>query len=571
MSTHTTRSKPGSSNLSGGSTEPQASGHSSQGPSWRLSLTGMIAALAVLIPLIASPAAIAAPPENAHGVLNRAFNALGGAEVLSSTSNLQIEATGETRVPFEGFDPGEAVSANTYSGSYSIDVEQNLIRVDVTRQPLFEVFQFFPEESFTIVANEEIGHLSDQALFTFPGDLATQNVTALWRQQVLFNPQLLMAAAAENPEIVSVGGITKLDGRTHRILTIDNDVAPIHLFMDNRSALISKLVTTESNPLVRDVTVEVHYRQWQQGQDMPYPAEVELVVDGMSLWEESRTAFSTPDELPVGLFDDLALADPTAFDPALAEYGRQSQHLVLAFLAAGFTFSPDQPIFGINELAPGIHHVATDTSSIIVEQADGLVLLEAPLSPAYGSTLVDIAGDTSDKPISHIIQSHHHVDHASGVRSVVATGAELVVGPGVGDLWDQVLTAESTIRPDALSETPVTVARHEVAEGSSLTLDDDLNAITTYSVPGPHARDMLVTAINTGEEIIVFNADLYNTGLGFTLALPGPSILFEALRTTGLLDADCNSELPMTIVPTHGLPLSLPEALAEVGASNVGC
>ena len=100
MSMHTTRSTPGSSNLSGGSTVPQAAGHSSQGPSWLRSLTGMAVALAVLIALIASPAAMAAPPENAHGVLNRAFNALGGAEVLSSTSNLQIEATGETRVPY---------------------------------------------------------------------------------------------------------------------------------------------------------------------------------------------------------------------------------------------------------------------------------------------------------------------------------------------------------------------------------------------------------------------------------------------------------------------------------------
>jgi glyoxylase-like metal-dependent hydrolase (beta-lactamase superfamily II) len=341
--------------------------------------------------------------------------------------------------------------------------------------------------------------------------------------------------------------------------------------MDNHSALISKLVTTESNPLVRDVTVEVHYRQWQQSQNMPYPAEVELVVDGASLWEESRTGFSTPDEFPDDLFDNLALADPAAFDLEMAEYGRQSHHVVLAFFGLGATYSPEQPIMAINELAPGVHHVATDTTSIIVEQANGLVLLEAPLSPAYGSTLVDVAGDVSDKPISHIIQSHHHLDHASGVRSVVATGAELVMGPGVGDLWDQILTAESTIRPEPFSQAPVAVVRHEVAEGSSLTLDDDLNAITVYSAPGPHARDMLITAINTGDEIIVFNADLYNGGVGFTLALPGPSILFEALRTIGLIGANCDSELPMTIVSTHGVPLSLSDALAEVGASNVGC
>ena len=533
----------------------------------------ILLAVAALVAVSSFSAATAAPSKAGHGVLNRAFKAIGGAEALVATSSLQIEASGEARVSFEGFDPGEVVAADAYSRSYSIDLDQNLIRVDVTRQPLFEVFQFFPEESFTIVANQDIGHLSDQALFTFPGDLATQHVSALWRQQMLFNPQLLLAEAVENPDAVTVGGITKLDGRPHRVLTFDNDVAPIRLYVDQRTALISKLVTTESNPLVRDVEVEVHYRDWQRSEGMPYPAQVELVVDGLSIWVENRTSFATNQRFPADHFDNLALADPTAYDPALAEFGQQSHHLVLSFFGAGFTYFPEQPIAAVVELAPGVHHVAADTGSIIVEQADGLVLLEAPLSPAHGSTLIDVASEISDQPISHIVQTHHHVDHASGVRSVVAAGAELVVGPGVGDLWGRVLTAESIIRPDALSQSPVDAVVREVAEGSSLTLDDDVNTITAYSVPGPHAGDMLVTAINTGDEVFVVNGDLYNGGFGFTVALPGPSIFFEALRTTGLIDASCNSELPMTIVSIHGVPLSLADALAEVDSLgiDVGC
>ncbi len=306
---------------------------------------------------------------------------------------------------------------------------------------------------------------------------------------------------------------------------------------------------------------------------MPYPGQVELVVDGLSIWEENRTSFAIDQQFPAGHFDNLALADPAAADPELAEFGRQSHHIVLSFFAAGFTYFPEQPIMGVTELAPGVHHVAAGTSSLVVEQADGLVLLEAPLSPAYGSTLIDVVGEISDQRISHIIQSHHHVDHASGVRSLVAAGAELVVGPGVGDLWDTVLTARSTIRPDALSQTSVDAVVREVAEGSSWTLDDDVNTITAYSVPGPHAGDMLVTAINTGDEVLVVNGDLYNGGFGFTVALPGPSVFFEALRTTGLIDASCNSELPMTIVSIHGVPLSLADALAEVDALgiDVGC
>ena len=530
-------------------------------------------ALAALVTVSSLATATAAPEGAGRGVLNRAFNALGGAEGLAGISTLQIEASGETRVSLEGFDPGEAVAADTYTRSYSIDLDQDLIRVDVTSQPLFEAFQFFPEADFTIVANRDIGHLSDQAVFTFPGDLASQHVAALWRQQLLFNPQLLLAAAVENPEIVTVGGVARLDGRPHRVLTFDNDVAPIRVFIDQRTALISKLVTRESNPLVRDVEVEVHFREWQRGQGMRYPAQVEVVVDGLSIWEESRASFAINQQFPADHFENLALADPAAADPELAEFGRQSHHLVLSFFGAGFTYSPEQPITGVTELAPGVHHVAAGTSSLVVEQADGLVLLEAPLSPTYGSTLIDVVGEISDQRISHIIQSHHHVDHASGVRSLVAAGAELVVGPGVGDLWDTVLTARSTIRPDALSQTSVDAVVHEVAEGSSWTLDDDGNTITAYSVPGPHARDMLVTAIDTGDEVFVVNGDLYNGGFGFTVALPGPSVFFEGLRTTGLIDADCNSELPMTVVSIHGVPLSLADALAEVDALgiDVGC
>ena len=199
-------------------------------------------------------------------MLNRAFNALRGVDALAATSTLQIEANGEARVGFEGSDPSDVVAADTYIRSYSIDLDQNLIRVDVTRQPLFEAFQFFPEENFAIVANQDIGHLSNQALFTFPGDLA---------------------------------------------------------------------VTVESNPLV-----------------------------------------------PADHFENLALADPTAYVPALAEFGRQSHHLVMAFFGAGFTYFPEQPIRSVTELAPGVHHVAAGTGSLIVEQTDGLVSLEAPLSPA---------------------------------------------------------------------------------------------------------------------------------------------------------------------------------------------
>ncbi len=103
--------------------------------------------------------------------------------------------------------------------------------------------------------------------------------------------------------------------------------------------------------------------------------------------------------------------------------------------------------------------------------------------------------------------------------------------------------------------------------------DDDIT-ITVYHVPAnPHADDNLITTIETDGEMFLYQADLYNAGFGFTLVIGGQASLFSALRDLGIIDEDCNSALPLTIVPAHGFPTTLEDSLTELASFNVdvGC
>ncbi|MDH3681666.1 MAG: MBL fold metallo-hydrolase [Acidimicrobiia bacterium] len=70
--------------------------------------------------------------------------------------------------------------------------------------------------------------------------------------------------------------------------------------------------------------------------------------------------------------------------------------------------------------------------ALVGDHDDGLIVLEAPFTPVHGTDIVDAVNRLApNAPITHVVQSHHHIDHASGVRSLVAAGATLVVGNGV--------------------------------------------------------------------------------------------------------------------------------------------
>ena len=114
----------------------------------------------------------------------------------------------------------------------------------------------------------------------------------------------------------------------------------------------------------------------------------------------------------------------------------------------------------------------------------------------------------------------------------------------------------------------------EVPLDGAFSIQDGNVTITAHHLSAnPHADDMLITVVETGGEVFVYEADLYNAAFGLTLVLGGPESLFAGLRDLDIIDTSCNSAVPLTIIPTHGAPLSLADSLAELAdlGIDVGC
>ena len=147
---------------------------------------------------------------------------------------------------------------------------------------------------------------------------------------------------------------------------------------------------------------------------------------------------------------------------------------------------------------------------MLVEQADRLILLEAPAYPERAEAILDWVSETfASKRITHVVVTHFHSDHTGGVRTIAATGATVVVGrPTAGFFANNVLQRPSTIVEDALSTVDVAAEVVSVRMRRPVTLDDPQRPVTIYRVRNAHSRDMVVAHLPN--QRMLFNSDLYS-------------------------------------------------------------
>jgi len=507
--------------------------------------------------------------------LDLAVEAIGGAEALTSLERLRVEASGNRRIDYEGLEPSELVDAVTYTSTYSYDLSADALRLDMTRTPLFEAFQAFPAEEYSVVLNGDVGGLTAQAGFYPAGAMPSLHVGALSQQQRLFHPHIPLRTALADPYAVTDGGQEDYDGRLHHILTITDADAELRMFVDAETGLISKLETTENNPLLRDVPVEVRYADWQSYGSLSFPGTVEVYAVGGLVHSEVRSGVELE---PADMAADAFVLPVEAGTPEVDEYaytfGQQNHQVMEAFWHIYFGYDLGEAA-AVSELADGVVLLGGSANSVGVVVDDEIVVLEGPNSPAHGTHLIEMLdAEFPGVPVSHLIQSHHHQDHSSGVRSFAAVGATVVVGPGVGSFFEEVLAAPSTLRPDALSQLDITPTVQEVDEDDTFVITGSDVTITAYHVSeNPHAEDMLITVVDTEGARFVYEADLYNAGFGFTAVLEGPESFIAALKHLGIIDATCASDVPLSVIPAHGLVQSIEDSVAELNSLgiDIGC
>jgi glyoxylase-like metal-dependent hydrolase (beta-lactamase superfamily II) len=341
--------------------------------------------------------------------------------------------------------------------------------------------------------------------------MSSERWASIRKHQRLLNPHLILRQLLANPSLASDGGQVLLDGSTHRLLVVQDRVAPLTLAINATTGRIAKVTTMESDTLRRDVPLEVVYSNWQmaQPQGLLFPNDVSIVFDGVQVHQETRTAINVNPTIDSALFTFPAGVAPV-FNEAQAARGEAFHQYHQNHAALGFPRDAPQTTVRATELAPGIFHLTGSShNSLAIVQSQGITLVEAPFDEIRSQAVIGwIKTNFPNKFIAYVVSSHHHADHSAGLRTYAAHGANIVMGESAKPFFERVFKANSTIVRDALANNPVAVPIYPVPVNGSFTIQDESQPVVVYSLFDAHARDMVISYIpNAG---IVFVSDLYS-------------------------------------------------------------
>ena len=305
---------------------------------------------------------------------------------------------------------------------------------------------------------------------------------------------------------------TRIDEEAHYALLVDDDVYPITLFIDRQSGQLVKLHTLEWDVVYGDVSLDVNYLDWQVVDGISFPQRVLVSYGGAPRIEVSRSEMNVNPA-----FDETFFTPPEGITYVHdAEVAKRTRKLSQSLLMFGFA-GVGRPTIESIELSPKIQLLYAAPKdgvlTMVIEQENSLVVVEPGQNDLKGEVIIErLANEYPDKPISHLIVSHHHNDHAAGIRPYIAAGAELVVHETAVDFFkDQASRPQSRVLKDALDRDPMEATIVGVAVDTPLRIEDPEMPVVIYPLEMGHVPDMVFVFVE-GEDLL-YGGDLYISGL----------------------------------------------------------
>jgi glyoxylase-like metal-dependent hydrolase (beta-lactamase superfamily II) len=201
------------------------------------------------------------------------------------------------------------------------------------------------------------------------------------------------------------------------------------------------------------------------------------------------------------------------------------------------------------KLADGIWLLGGGThNSVAVEFRDFVAVVEAPLNEARSLAVIDEVNKLApNKPIRYVVNTHHHFDHAGGLRTYLAQGSTVVTHESNKDYYLQIMfhPGGRTLQPDRLAiyypmfmisrrPAPIeTVDEKSVLSDGVRTMDIYHVQDVSYALEDPsyrqgnHSEDMLMVYLP--KEKILVNADLYSPPAPGQPPLSAPTLSMRTL------------------------------------------
>jgi glyoxylase-like metal-dependent hydrolase (beta-lactamase superfamily II) len=213
----------------------------------------------------------------------------------------------------------------------------------------------------------------------------------------------------------------------------------------------------------------------------------------------------------------------------------------------------DANALGVWFLAGGSHN------SVLIEMVDHAVLVEAPLYD--GRTLAVLAKAREllpAKPLRYVINSHHHFDHAGGLRAAASQGLTLLSSSTAKPFFERALANPNRLNPDALAASPAKWSLEGV-DGKRVMMSGARVVQIMEIKDSVHAQGFLMVYLPN--EKILIEADAFTPGAPNS---PTPAIINGNHQNLDNNMAQ-NGLQVARILPLHGRMVDVAELNRAVG------
>lgn len=283
----------------------------------------------------------------------------------------------------------------------------------------------------------------------------------------------VLLAARDNPAGLRPLPHRRWRGEPHDGVRYVGGADTVDLYFEQRSGLPAFTETVTDDPILGDRHTIAAYSRWQPvtGSALLYPRQYDVEVNGRLQTHSVFTAVTVNAPLADSLF---------VIPDSIAGRAQRSNS------------APTPITVSVAELAPGVWRAEGGSHhSLVVDQGTRLVIVEAPQSTARMQAVLDtLTSRFPGKTVGLVVNTHHHWDHAGGLRAVLANQLPVATHSRNGTFVQSIGGAAKTVRPDALTRRPRRATITAVDD--SLLIGTGDTRIVVYRFPTAHVEGMLV-------------------------------------------------------------------------------
>jgi glyoxylase-like metal-dependent hydrolase (beta-lactamase superfamily II) len=416
---------------------------------------------------------------NARAVLDRAVEALGGAEALRSIDVVRLRLDGETWPRLQMPTASAPFEAGRLQETLLIDFKNSRMKLEQRASGAG-----FEGDNTVVIKSGEGVNYDNRARTITPIPVAQSNQQQ-FVQYYRRLPNLLLRQALDRTNTLRSLGQDVFEGRPQDVFTfVMPDTQQVAVYVDTQTALVSKYELLFVDPLVGEEGSEIVFGNYATVGRLKVPTT-------WSNWQAGER---------VARFNLQVEVNPPLTDATFA---------VAVDGYAQLPPQPDTPAEKVEQLADGVFLIRNvagpDQSTLAVAFKDYIVAIEAPgSSDGADRVIARIKEAIPGKPIRYVAMTHHHGDHIGGLRSFIAEGATVVTTRGNRDV---VMAMAAAPQLDRLAKNPRAPELLFIERGQRVITDGSQTVQLIDVGPNPHAREMVIAYLP--QQRILFQGDLF--------------------------------------------------------------